>query len=399
MGFDLNVWVISDSLPIVSSTSQKLDSRPGASLTQLGILEHDKLDDDQKFPVIKGDGALKETLAVIQMTALYENVPFKRDVVEKVLEDQFRRNKSLSLELLARLCEIIGLNCQIAAVENQYVSSIEVPVVMMLQGVPIIIYEFVADEIVIGHPRDGLVRISTAEFKKKVGEKCRFALPRRISTTPRSRFGWSWFTPLLGKYKKSLTLVFVASLLAQLFGLGIPLLIQQIIDKVLSQGNLSSLNVLGAVMIILALFQGILMALRTYIFVDTTDRMDLTLGSAVIDRLLSLPLGFFEKRPVGELSQRIGELNTIRGFLTGTALVSVLNIIFASLYLVVMIIYSPLLTAVALSTLPIYFLLVFGVAPIYKLLIRKRAVAQAKTQSHLIEVLGGIQTVKRNILN
>ena len=147
-------------------------------------------------------------------------------------------------------------------------------------------------------------------------------------------------------------------------------------------------------MIILALFQGILMALRTYIFVDTTDRMDLTRGSAVIDRLLSLPLGFFEKRPVGELSQRIGELNTIRGFLTGTALVSVLNIIFASLYLVVMIIYSPLLTAVALSTLPIYFLLVFGVAPIYKLLIRKRAVAQAKTQSHLIEVLGGIQTVK-----
>ena len=109
--------------------------------------------------------------------------------------------------------------------------------------------------------------------------------------------------------------------------------------------------------------------------------------------MLALPLGFFEKRPVGELSQRIGELNTIRGFLTGTALVSVLNIISALLYLVVMII-TPLLTAVSLSTLPIYFLIVFVVAPIYKGLIRKRAIAQAKTQSHLIEVLGGIQTVK-----
>ena len=71
-------------------------------------------------------------------------------------------------------------------------------------------------------------------------------------------------------------------------------------------------------MIVLAVFQGFLLVLRTYIFVDTTDRMDLTLGSAVIDRLLALPLGFFEKRPVGELSQRVGELNTIRGFLTGT---------------------------------------------------------------------------------
>ena len=134
--------------------------------------------------------------------------------------------------------------------------------------------------------------------------------------------------------------------------------------------------------------------MRTYIFADTTDRMDLTLGTAVIDRLLSLPLGFFEKRPVGELSQRLGELNTIRGFLTGTALMSGLNLIFASLYLVVMLIYSPLLTAVALSTLPIYMLIVFGVAPIFKWLIRRRAVAQAKTQSHLIEILGGIQTVK-----
>ena len=73
---------------------------------------------------------------------------------------------------------------------------------------------------------------------------------------------------------------------------------------------------------------------------------------------------------------------------------SVLNIIFALLYLVVMLVYSPFLTAIALSTLPLYVLLVFGVAPIYKSLIRKRAVAQARTQSHLIEILGGIQTVK-----
>ena len=222
----------------------------------------------------------------------------------------------------------------------------------------------------------------------------RFILPRRISSTPLSRFGWNWFTPLITKYKKSLSLVFVASLLAQLFGLAIPLLIQQIIDKVLTQGNLSSLNVLGTLMIVLAVFQGVLTVLRTYIFVDTTDRMDLTLGTAVIGRLLSLPLAFFEKRPVGELSQRLGELNTIRGFLTGTALVSSLNIVFAVLYLVVMIVYSPFLTVVALSTLPLYILLVFGISPIYKSLIRKRAVAQAMTQSHLIEVLGGIQTVK-----
>ena len=103
-------------------------------------------------------------------------------------------------------------------------------------------------------------------------------------------------------------------MVAQLMNLAIPLLLQQIIDKVLNQGNVSTLNVLGNTMIILALCLSLLTAFRQFIFVDTTDRMDLTLGSSVIDRLLSLPLKYFEKRPVGELSQRLGELNNVKAF-------------------------------------------------------------------------------------
>ena len=248
--------------------------------------------------------------------------------------------------------------------------------------------------LILGNPTEGNFVVKQAEIQNSFDPNVRFALIKKSSITPTSRFGWSWFLPLINQYKKSLSLVFICSLLAQLFALAIPLLIQQIIDKVLAQGNLSSLNILGATMIILALFQGILQVLRTYVFVDTTDRLDLALGSSVITRLLSLPLSYFEKRPVGELSQRLGELNSIRGFLTGTALISVLNIIFALMYLVIMFMYSPSLSVVALSTVPVYILMIVVIAPIYKSLIRKRAVAQARTQSHLIEIIGGIQTVK-----
>lgn len=365
-----------------------------ADLQQLGILEDDHLEDTDRFPVVRGRGQLAEAMAVCEMVALQQQVPFRRDAIQKVLEDQFRRDKILSLELLAGLCELLGLNTQLAEVETQHISAVEAPALWMLEGIPVVFFGMRRGRAVIAHPHRGLQRISIRQLQPQVGDRLRFALPRRVASTPTSRFSWSWFTPLLRKYRGALVLVFVASLMAQLFGLAIPLLLQQIIDKVLSQGNLSSLNVLGATMVVMALFQGILKALRTYIFVDTTDRMDLTLGSAVIDRLLALPLSYFERRPVGELSQRLGELNTIRSFLTGTALISVLNIIFAAVYLAVMLVYSPLLTAVALSTLPIYLLLVFSVAPLYKSLIRKRAIAQARTQSHLIEVLGGIQTVK-----
>ena len=374
--------------------AEDLDKLNSLSLHQLGILEGDLIDDEERFPIVRGKGALQEAMAACEMMALVQQVPFRKDSVQKILEDQIRRDKSLTLELLGGLTESLGLRTQLGSVDNAYLGSVEAPALLMLEGTPVVLFDVRPERVSIGHPRQGLLLIPLQQLQEKLGEHVRFALPRRVGSTPTSRFGWNWFTPMLTKYRRSLVLVFIASLLAQLFGLGIPLLIQQIIDKVLTQGNLSSLNVLGTLMIVLAVFQGCLTVLRTYIFVDTTDRMDLTLGSAVIDRLLTLPLSFFEKRPVGELSQRIGELNTIRGFLTGTALVSVLNLIFAALYLVVMILYSPLLTLVSLSTLPVYLLLVVGISPLYRLLLRKRAVAQARTQSHLIEVLGGIQTVK-----
>jgi ATP-binding cassette subfamily B protein len=163
---------------------------------------------------------------------------------------------------------------------------------------------------------------------------------------------------------------------------------------VISQSNLSALQVLGAALVAAALFQGLLTAVRTWLLIDTTDRMDLLLGSQVIDKLLRLPLRFFEKRPVGELSQRLSELGNLRSFLTGTAITSALDLLFATIYIAIMIVYSPMLTAVAMSTVPIYVLIILLIAPLYRKLIRKQAQFAARTQSHLIETLGGIQTVK-----
>ena len=366
------------------------------NLQDLGILEEDKKSIQDLYPFVPGNSSSQQALAICQMLCAYDNIPFRRDAIQKVLEDYLRRDKEYSLEMFGGLLELIGYRCAIGETNCSNLFSLNLPAVIFNDKNPVILFGEIKQKIIIADPSNSkLSEMTYDEFLLEFSsDKIRFLIPNKVVATPNKTLTWSWFLPLVNKYKKSLFLVFCASLLAQLFGLAIPLLIQQIIDKVLAQGNLSSLNILGSAMIVLALFQGVLTALRTYIFVDTTDRMDLTLGSTVIQKLLSLPLGYFDKRPVGELSQRIGELNTIRGFLTGTALVSSLNILFALIYLVVMFMYSVPLSFVALSTIPVYILLVFFVSPIFKSLLRRRAVAQAKTQSHLIEVLNGMQTVK-----
>ena len=145
----------------------------------------------------------------------------------------------------------------------------------------------------------------------------------------------------------------------RLLGLFNPLLIQQIIDAVINQGNLSSLNVLGTVLVAMALSQALLAILRTYIFSDTTNRIDIQLGAKVINHLFKLPLKYFHRRQVGEVSGRINELENIRQFLTSTALTAILDSFFSVIYVVVMILYSLKLTILSLITVPFIILISF----------------------------------------
>jgi subfamily B ATP-binding cassette protein HlyB/CyaB len=212
--------------------------------------------------------------------------------------------------------------------------------------------------------------------------------------TPQQRFGLSWFLPALRRYRWVLLEVLLASFFVQLFGLANPLMVQVIIDKVIVQNSIDTLQVLGIFLVIVAVFEAILSALRTYLFVDTTNRIDMALGSEIIDHLLRLPLRYFDRRPVGELASRVNELENIRQFLTGTALTVVLDAVFSVVYIIVMLLYSWQLTLLSLLTVPLFVLLTVLVSPIVRRQLRIKAERNAQTQSYLVEALSGIQTVK-----
>jgi ATP-binding cassette subfamily B protein len=188
--------------------------------------------------------------------------------------------------------------------------------------------------------------------------------------------------------------VLVASFFVQLFGLANPLMIQVIIDRVIVRNSPDTLQVLGFLLIMVAFAESVLSTLRTYLLADTTNRIDLQLGTEIIEHLFRLPLSYFEQRPVGELSSRVSELERIRQFLTNTALTAVLDAVFSVVYIVVMWIYSPQLTIASLVLVPVSMLLTWGVSGLVQRQVRRRAIRNAETQSHLVEALSGIQTVK-----
>jgi len=252
-----------------------------------------------------------------------------------------------------------------------------------------------AGQVLISDPSSGQgpVAISALEGRDEEGRLPVLCI-ERSQKTPKKRFGLAWFLPALKQHKGVLLQVLVASFFVQLFGLLNPLLIQQIIDAVISQGNVSTLNVLGTLLVAMSLAQAVLSSLRTYLFSDTTNRIDISLGSTIIDHLLRLPLGYFADRPVGEVSSRLNELQKIRRFLTGTALTVILDAVFAVIYIAVMLLYSVQLTFWALAVVPLFVGLTVLTAPVIRRQLREQAEANSRVQSHLVETLGGMETIK-----
>jgi subfamily B ATP-binding cassette protein HlyB/CyaB len=348
----------------------------------------------QKYPYVRGRGPMEATLACFRMLSQYFDLPFRRDTVQRVIKNQLDLTGSVSLQLGGAVAELMGLNAQLAKIPASAISRLPTPVMIAWQDSFAIIYEASDRELVIAQPETGIRRQKTAAFIEAWGQEGEVLLLKATKYTPKQKFGISWFLPALKRHRRVLIEVLIASFFVQIFGLATPLMTQIIIDKVLVQNSIGTLNVLGSFLVVIAIFEAIITALRTNLFVDTTNRIDLTLGSEIIDHLFRLPLRYFERRPVGELATRINELENIRQFLTGTALTVVLDAIFSIIYIVVMVFYSWLLTIVALATLPLFILLTIVVSPVVRRQLRSKAERNAETQSYLVEVLSGIQTVK-----
>ncbi|MEH2059118.1 MAG: peptidase domain-containing ABC transporter [Nostoc sp.] len=354
-----------------------------------------------KYPFFGGKGELNTAFACFQMIAKHLEMPFRREVVRRVLTEQVKRQGTISFQVTAYLAESIGLKAQLVELPVASITRIPTPALIRYGDSFAVLYEADANTVVVGVPSQGIVRCKPAKLLEQLDvdptnfpPQVRVLLLSATRETPQERFSLRWFIPYLSRHRRVLIEVFVASFFVQLAALANPLVVQLIIDKVITQNSIGTLHILGVLLLVVGIFEAVLTTLRTYLFVDTTNRIDMGLGSQIIDHLLRLPLRYFERRPVGELSTRINELENIRQFLTGTALTVGLDALFSVVYIGVMLIYSWPLTLVALSTIPVFIIVILIASPTISRQLRAKAERNAETQSYLVEVMSGIQTVK-----
>lgn len=326
--------------------------------------------------------------ACLTMVAQYLNNPVQLEWVQRQLRGQRPKN-------LLETAEKLGLVLRRLQVTWGELRQLSFPALLLWKSESIsswvVAYGIKGNSLIIANPRN----IECEYVSQSVLESSWDGKLWQVELiSQQEKFNLSWFTPAVWKYRQLLTEVLLASFTLQLLGLASPLITQVIIDKVMVQESLATLDVMAIALLLVAIFESILGILRLFIFTHTARRLDLSLSAQLFRHLMRLPLAYFESRRVGDTVARVQELEQIRQFLTGTALTVILDSIFAVVYLGLMFYYNITLTFVALAVLPLFATLTIVATPILRNWLNQTFNRSADSQSFLVETVTGIHSVK-----
>jgi ATP-binding cassette subfamily B protein len=301
-----------------------------------------------------------------------------------------------TLHSVAEAAETLGFHTRGIRASYEHLLKAELPAIAHWEGFHyIVLYEATPERVVVADPAIGLRKLSREEFEKGwTGYLLLMTPTAKIENVEESKTTFGRFLPLLKPYRALLFEIFVASLVLQLFGLATPIFTQVIVDRVLVHQSTSMLNVLLIGMLIIAVFQTATAALRYYLLVHTTRRIDMQMVVNFYRHILSLPMRYFEERKVGDILKRFNENARIRDFLTGRALGVMLDCLMVFVYLALMFFYNVKLTLIALAFIPGYVILTIVVTPIFKRQYREAFEKSAEADSQMVESVTGVGTVK-----
>ena len=207
-------------------------------------------------------------------------------------------------------------------------------------------------------------------------------------------FDVSWFIPQIVKYRRLIGEVLLITLAINLLGLASPLFFQNVIDKVLVHNTLDTLTILVIGYGVVSVWETLFGWLRTRLYSETSQKIDVELGAKLFRHLLGLNLAYFESRRVGDIAMRVRQLETVREFLTNASLTVLIDPLFTIVFLVVMFVYSAKLFLIAVLAIPAYVAVALFITSPLRARIEEKFERAAANNALLVESIGGIQTVK-----
>ena len=194
--------------------------------------------------------------------------------------------------------------------------------------------------------------------------------------------------------RRSLAQVFVLALALQAIAVVTPFYMQWAVDGAVVSSDRDLLTVLGMGFLLLTVVQVALTAVRSWVVLYLSTTLNLQWLANVFSHLLRLPVSYFEKRHLGDVVSRFGAVNNIQRTLTSSFVEALIDGVMAAATLAMMFIYSAALTAAAVAAVILYGMLRAVFYDPLKRATEEQIVHAAKQQSHFLETVRGVQSIK-----
>ncbi|WP_426577173.1 peptidase domain-containing ABC transporter [Xenorhabdus stockiae] len=194
--------------------------------------------------------------------------------------------------------------------------------------------------------------------------------------------------------KSTLSKIFFLSLVIEAINILLPVGTQLIMDHVIIAQDHSLLKIICCGLLFFILFRVSVSTLRSWTSITMEAFVDVQWKSGVFDHLMKLPLAYFEKRKLGDIQSRFGSLSVIRTTFTQNVINSIIDTIMLVSVFIMMLLYGNWLVWVVLGFTIIYIIIRFITYQYFRQLSEEQIVKDARANSHFMETLYSINTLK-----
>ena len=213
-----------------------------------------------------------------------------------------------------------------------------------------------------------------------------------VDARPKTRLSDLWSK--LNNFHGAFTQVLVLSLMLQLMALIAPFFIQLVVDEAIGQGDSNLMFLLLVGFGLVYALQGIIRALRDWVTLTLGQSLSFQLAGNVVRHMLRLPVGYFERRHVGDLLSRIGSISPIQSMLTHGLVSLIIDAVLLVTTVLVMLIISPLLTGIVVGFTLLYLAVSQGMYPALRRRTEEEILARAQEETYLMESMRSIRAIK-----
>ncbi len=268
----------------------------------------------------------------------------------------------------------------------------------------VVVYRVTRSHVWIADPASGKYKLRRSDFEKSWATDAGEGVLILLETTaafynqddvlPTLSSSFSRLFGYLQPHRRLLMMLGFGMLLSSVLQMIFPFLMQSIVDVGVQNRNFGFITLVLIGQLIIFVGQTVVSFIQNRILLQIGTRINISLITDFLIKLMRLPLGFFDTKMTGDLMQRISDQSRIESFLTQSSLSIVFSVFNFVVFSVILNLYSPTIFGVFILAAVLYIGWVTFFLRQRKQIDYVRFQAMSNNQSSLIELIQGMPEIK-----